>query len=52
MLQLDQSREHLFQKCHVTNDFLEERELFLRVCERRDKFHYIVKKGTQGKIVL
>lgn len=49
MLQLDQSREHLFQKCHVTNDFLEERELFLSVCERRDKFHYIVKKGTQGK---
>lgn len=49
MLQLDQSREHLFQKCHVTNDFLEERELFLRVYEKRDKFHYIVKKGTQGK---
>ena len=41
--------EHFFKKCHVANDFLEMKGLFLRVSERLDKFHYVIKKSTQGK---
>ena len=31
------------------NDLLEEKNLFLRVCERRDKFRFLIKKGISGK---
>ena len=49
MLQLDHSLENFFKKCHVANDFLEMKGLFLRVYERRDKFRHVIKKGAQGK---
>ena len=34
MLQLDHSLENFFKKCHVGNDFLEMKGLFLRDYER------------------
>ena len=48
-LQLDHSLEKFFKECHIANDFLEMKGLFLSVYERRDKFRYVIKKGTQGK---
>lgn len=36
-LQLDDSLESFFEKCHVVNDLLETKGLFLRVYERRNK---------------
>lgn len=36
VLLLDNSLENFFQKCHIANDFLEIKGLFLRVYERRD----------------
>ena len=36
-LQLDDSLEGFFKKCHLVNNLLETKGLFLRVYERRDK---------------
>ena len=49
LLQLDDSIEGFFKKCVLVNDFLEKKDLFLRVYERRDKFRYLIKKGVHGK---
>ena len=48
-LQLDYCFESFFDKRHLVNDLLEEKNLFLRVCERRDKFRFLIKKGISGK---
>ena len=48
-LQLDDSFDSFFDKCHLVNDLLETKGLFLRVYERRDKFRYPIKKGVTGK---
>ena len=49
LLQLDDSIEGFFKKCVLVNDFLEKKDLFLRVYERRDKFRYLIKEGVHGK---
>ena len=36
--------------CHLVNDLLETKGLFLRVYERCDKFRFVIKKGVAGKI--
>lgn len=36
-------------KCHLLNELLEEKHLFLRVYERRRKFRFLIKKGVIGK---
>ena len=33
---------------HIPSNF-NEKKLFLRVYEQRDKFRYVIKKGVQGK---
>ena len=48
-LHLDDSFENCFDKCHLVNELLEEKRLFLRVYERRDKFRFLIKKGVSGK---
>ena len=48
-LHLDYSFEYFFEKCHLVNKLLEEKHLFLRVYERRDKFRFLIKKGLSGK---
>ena len=48
-LHLDYSFEYFFGKCHLVNKLLEEKHLFLRVYERRDKFRFLIKKGLSGK---
>ena len=47
-LQLDECFESFFDKLHLVNDLLEEKNLFLRVCEKRDKFGFLIKKGVSG----
>ena len=37
-LRLHDSFEKIFDKCHLVNELLEEKHLFLRVYERRRKF--------------
>ena len=37
-LQLSDSLKRFFKKCHLVNDLLETKGLFLRVYERCDKF--------------
>ena len=51
-LQLDDSLNSFFKKCHLVNDLLETKGLFLRVYERRGKFRYIIKKVYRAKIIL
>lgn len=48
-LHLDDSFENCFDKYHLVNELLEEKRLFLRVYERRDKFRFLIKKGVSGK---
>ena len=48
-LQVDDSFNSFFEKCHLVNDLLETKGLLLRVYERRDKFRYLIKKGVSGK---
>ena len=48
-VQLDNSFESFFDKCHLINDLIEEKGYFLRVYERRDKFRYLIKKDVHGK---
>ena len=43
LLRLDNSLEGFSKKCTLANDFLEKKNLFLRVYERRDKFRYLIK---------
>ena len=48
-LQLNDSLKRFFKKCHLVNDLLETKGLFLRVYERCDKFRHLIKKGVRGK---
>lgn len=48
-LRLHDSFEKFFDKCHLVNELLEEKHLFLRVYERRRKFRFLIKKGVIGK---
>ena len=43
-LHLDDSLEFFFDECHLINELLEGKHLFLRVYERRDKFSSLIKK--------
>ena len=38
-----------FDKCHLFNDLLETKGLFLRIYDRRNKFRYAIKKGAAVK---
>ena len=38
-----------FDKCHLFNDLLETKGLFLRIYDRRNKFRYAIKKGVTVK---
>ena len=51
-LQLDDSLNSFFKKCHLVNDLLETKGLFLRVYERHGKFQYVIKKVYRAKIIL
>ena len=48
LLRLDNSLNNFFKKCALVNQFLEKKNLFLRVYERKDKFRYQIKKGIRG----
>ena len=50
-LQLDDSLESFFEKCHVVNDLLETKGLFLRVYERRNEIRYLIKKEQMVKMM-
>ena len=41
-VQLEDSFESFFDKCHLINDLIEEKGYFLRVYERRDKFRSFI----------
>ena len=43
-LHLDDSFEIFFDECHLVNELLEGKHLFLSVYERRDKFSSLIKK--------
>lgn len=43
-LQLDDSFDSFFDKCHLVNDLLETKGLFFRVYERCDGLSYVIKK--------
>ena len=43
-LQMNDSFDSFFDNCHLVNDLLETKDLFLRVYERQDKFRYLIKK--------
>ena len=49
ILQLDLSICTFETQCHVINDLLMERKLFLRVYELRKKFRYMIRKIPNGK---
>ena len=42
LLQLDDSSNRFFKKCALVNEFFGEKNLFLRVYEKRDKYRYKV----------
>ena len=46
---LDDCHESFFDKCHMVNELIEEKGVFLRVYERKDKFRFLIKKGVSGK---
>ena len=48
-LRLDECHESFFDKCHMVNELIEEKGLFSRVYERRDKFRFLIKKDVSGK---
>lgn len=41
--------QFFFDKCHLFNDLLETKGLFLRIYDRRNKFRYAIKKGVTVK---
>ena len=47
--QLELSLCNFEKKCYIANQFLMEQNLFLPVCEQRDKFCFVIKKDVQGK---
>ena len=49
LLRLDDSLEGFFKKSFLINDFLEKKNLFWRVYERRDKFCHLIKKRCSWK---
>ena len=44
LLTPDNSVHSFLKKCALVNEFFGEKNLFLRVYERRDKFRYLIKK--------
>ena len=48
-VQLVDSFESFFEKCHLINDLAEEKGYFWMVYRRRDKFRYFIKKDVHGK---
>ena len=48
-MQLVNSFENFFEKCHLINDLAEEKGYFGMVYRRRDKFRYVTKKDVHGK---
>ena len=48
-VQLVNSFETFFEKCHLINDLAEEKGYFGMVYRRRDKFRYVTKKDVHGK---
>ena len=49
---LDNVLENFEKKCHLLNDILFEKKLFLRVYELRTKIRYLFKKGHEKNELL
>ena len=51
-MQLDLGLSTFETQCHIVNDLLMSKNLFLRVYELRKKFCYLIKKMPKGKIII
>ena len=51
-MQLDSGLSTFETQCHIVNDLLMSKNLFLRVYELRKKFCYLIKKMPKGKIII
>ena len=51
-LRLDLDVQNFENQCFSVNDLLNKYGLFLRVCQLKDKFHYLIKQDSKKKMVL